>query len=167
MSYILKTFSSQNIFYQSIFPDKLNLINCYFFNYYNSKIKFLLSENDILFRKDQNYDDEIFDHYYFQLSDSDKKNIFEEMKTKIEDIININKIILHEFSIDINDKVEFTKKDLEMIKNKKIELKPQALLNFESKKTNIDTDIIVKLIVKIEIHPDIISSENTCDWFGF
>jgi hypothetical protein len=71
------------------------------------------------------------------------------MNRKVQSVLSNNDIKLQKLTIDVVDRVNLTKKQVDLVKEGKIKLYPYVIFEYETTPTNMDIEIITGLDIKI------------------
>lgn len=135
-----------------------NFIQTRYLGQYNG-IKHKPSDKDILVKKFEDFDDEIFDIYNLKLDEKYKEELEQEMKSKITMVMTKNKINIPKLKINVNDDILLTKEQVELIREGKIILNPYVRFNYGTTKTN--RDVGLEVVTSLELNIGInIEKEN-------
>lgn len=114
-------------------------------------IKHKPSEKNIVVKKSEEFDDEIFDIYNLKLDEKYIKELEQEMKSKIEIVKTKNKINIPKLKINVNDDILLTKEQVKSIREGKIILNPYVRFKYGTTKTNRDVELEVVTSLELNI----------------
>lgn len=126
-------------------------------------IKCKPSEKNIVVKKSEEFDDEIFDIYNLKLDEKYIKELEQEMKSKIEIVKTKNKINIPKLKINVNDDILLTKEQVESIREGKIILNPYVRFNYGTTKTNRDVGLEVVTSLELNIGISIEKEKENID----